>query len=317
MAISVNPRQCCRTWVRIGLGAGIVLAALAAGSCASPKVKYQQAAVLDAGSLRSASATAFLFRVPRSQIVLSPDSGEKRIHPAVLDPVPTGDWIALPFNPGFYYRIAITQDMAGTLSVEAFRAAFGRNVRAFPVPSCRTAHLEIGVAAENAAPDIPPLRLKLEAVATEYDYPHTDGTVPLSPLFMARPKRGWFSATRLNAVKYPNTHIVKTIGVEVEDHFAKALTALVGIAKTAAGMMHGIPPAQQDIVTAFASSLTVADNRRIALAPLPRKGSINLHPVCGADVSEQGSTTGLDFLENAHAAMSRAKELYDVWNARE
>jgi hypothetical protein len=143
--------------------------------------------------------------------------------------------------------------------------------------------------------------------------------VSYSPLYEAKPKRGWFSATRLDVVKYPNTQIVKAIGVEVEDHFAEAITVLAGIAKSSMKMM-GVPPepeAEFAITPLFSSSITVADNRRIGLAPLPKNGKISLHSVCGADITEEGSATALDFLKNAQTAMAQAKELYDVWNAGE
>lgn len=56
----------------------------------------------------------------------------------------------------------------------------------------------------------------------------------------------------------------------------------------------------------------IADPRAFQTLPLSQKGTVRLHPVCGADVVNAPSTAATD-IEVIAAAVAQAKTILEAW----
>jgi len=57
---------------------------------------------------------------------------------------------------------------------------------------------------------------------------------------------------------------------------------------------------------------SVADPSYVRLVPLPGKGQITMHPICGADISDSGVDRFGNYLDNINELFKQAKTIEDA-----
>lgn len=69
-------------------------------------------------------------------------------------------------------------------------------------------------------------------------------------------------------------------------------------------------PATQSVIARI--SMRIADPEFVRLAPLPTKGQISMHPVCGADVTDSGTDRFGGYLDDVNEVLKQAKAIEDA-----
>jgi hypothetical protein len=298
--------------------------ALTLQACSRPEVTYSVVGGTTAIPTSDFDEAGYQFRIARSLIsIKSADAGSTVLKDTVIDPLPTIGWVVLPENNGLWYSLSLSDPEGGAIPSDQFNSLIKTGThKSFPIAACRTGLLSIGGVNASAGMIAAVKKSKVQIVPTELAIPASVGTPArsYSTLYRMAGVNNWMSTTALEVTYLPDTSLVKSIGSTVTDNVQTTLKSITALASSAAALaafaapapqsVRPVPPAPLEIAT---FPVTIADNTFIRPIPIPYKGTITPHTVCGADVTETGRPSPAQAIDDLTAAMTAAQGVYKAW----